>query len=106
MNFNIPGLKEGEDPNKHREIIKEALQKATGWTLTNRKIFSLIYSHEGKEYSVAVGNKHPRSNEPVMLIYEFVESGGGYLICTPNRGFRTPNPMIVGNNDVVSVKDF
>jgi hypothetical protein len=66
--------------------------------ILDRRIYSLTYSHDGRRYSVKVGDIHPLNGEPVFAIFRQEKQSGCYLICTPNRGVKRDGPILAGDN--------
>ena len=73
-----------------------------GWSITERKIFSIRYVHNGKEYYAEVGKIERAVGEEVFAILE----SNTYLICTPSRGVFRGIPLLVGEQETISVVDF
>lgn len=102
MKFFIPHAKDKKQAEKVlRGIIKFA-EKTIGWNVTNRRIFGLNYTHEGKKYYSEVGKLDDRVNEEVIAILESYT----YFVCTPNRGVLRGGPVLVGKEEVNRIIDF
>ena len=81
-----------------RKFAEETL----GWEVSERRIFSISYRHDGMDYYVEVGEPDPRIGELVLVILE----SNTYLVCTPNRGVLRGMPILVGQNEVKRIIDF
>ena len=107
MKFFIPHAKDKKEEDKNYEAIKKFAKETLGWNIKDRRIFSLRYTHDGKNYYAEVGKREQAEGEEVIAI---LESGYSdviiYLICTPNRGVIRGMPILVGENEAYSVVDF
>lgn len=104
MKFFIPDLKDESKTEEVYAMVKKAASAAVGgWHVTDRRIFSLDYRHEGKDYYAEVGRVHGRAGEMVMMI---LEAGTVYLIVTPRRGILGALPIMVGKDEARKVIDF
>jgi hypothetical protein len=72
---------------------------------TDRRILSLAYEHEGRQYYAEVGKPEPREGELIIAIFECAEPMP-YLICTHHRGVAGGIPYLVGRSEVRSIVDF
>lgn len=72
---------------------------------TDRRILSLAYEHEGRQYYAEVGKPEPREGELVIAIFECDEPMP-YLICTHHRGVAGGVPYLVGKREALSVVEF
>ena len=102
MKFFIPLAKDDKEAQEiYGGIIKFA--KETAWKeIKDRKIFSIAFNHDGKDYIARVGEKYSVTGEMVMAILE----SETFLVCTPNRGVLRGMPILVGKNEVYSIEDF
>jgi len=106
MKFFIPQAKDKKHAEKVFQGIKKFL-KEQGLDLTDRRIFSLTYSHSKKRYHSEVGQRDDRVNEEVIAILEsFCPVSGMYLVCTYNRGVLGGEPVLVGKEEVREIIDF
>jgi hypothetical protein len=105
MNFFIPFTKDKQREQEVYEGIKKFLTQELGANFTDRKVFSLHYHHNGKDYYAEVGKKHLLNGEPVIaILYEDIRKL--YHVCTPNRGVRGGGSILVGSDEVEEVVDF
>lgn len=102
MRFFIPAVKDEADAEMVWEATKKFAEEMLGWDISERRIFSIAYRHEGKDYHVEVGKPDPRSHELVVAILESTT----YLVCTPNRGVVRGIPILVGQDKVGKTIDF
>ena len=102
MRFFVPAVKDEADAEMVWEATKKFAEEMLGWEISERRIFSIAYQHQGKDYHVEVGKPDPRSNEPVIVILESTT----YLVCTPNRGVVRGIPILVGQDKVEKTTDF
>jgi len=82
VKFFVPSAKDKEQEQRFYDAMKKFVKDQLGWDITDRKIFSVRYTHDGKNYYAEVGKVEQVEGETVMAILESVT----YLICTPNRG--------------------
>jgi len=107
MKFFIPHAKDKEEEHKVYDAIRKFARDQLKWNITDRRIFSIRYTHDGKGYYAEVGRTEQVEGEEVIAI---LESGYSdvivYLICTPNRGVARGMPILVGENETYSIADF
>jgi hypothetical protein len=101
MKFFIPGV-----PPKEQEAayaaMKGRVSGSPGWEATDRRIYSVDYTHNGVPGRAEVGKHDPLSEELVLAIFE----SRTYLVCTPTRGGNGGEPRLVGRPEVQSVAEF
>jgi hypothetical protein len=102
VKFFIPYTKDKKQAEKVLQGIKKFAKETIGWDITDRRIFSLSYTHEGKKYHSEVGKPDDRVDEEVIAILESYT----YLVCTPNRGVLRGEPVLVGKEEVKKIIDF
>ena len=102
MKFFVPHAETKEKEETLYEGIKQFAKETLGWKVTDRRIFSIRYVHNGKEYYAEVGKTETAVHEEVFAILE----SNAYLICTTNRGVFRGMPLLVGESDTYSVVDF
>ena len=76
--------------------------ETTGWEVSDRRIYSIKYRHEGKLYYAEVGLPDPRVEEKVLVILQ----SNTFLVCTYNRGVIRGGPVLVGKNEAIEVTYF
>jgi hypothetical protein len=102
MRFFIPHAKDKEEEIEVYTAVKKFAKENLGWSISDRKIFSIDYVHDGKRYRAEVGKVENLIGEEVIAILE----SNAYLICTPNRGVIRGEPILVGTESAHSVVDF
>ena len=102
MKFFIPHAKDNKQAEEVLQNVKKFAKETIGWNITNRRIFSLSYTHEGKKYHSEVGKPDDRVGEEVMAILESYT----YFVCTPNRGVLRGEPVLVGKEEADRIIDF
>ena len=77
-----------------------------GWKVSDRRIFSIAYVHNGKDSYAEVGKADPDIGETILVILE----SNSYLVCTQNRGVLRGMPLLVGKEgrygEAYKVTDF
>lgn len=102
MKFFLPYATDEAQAESVYAGIKKFAAEQTGWPITDRRIRSIEYRHEGKEYTAEVGEVNNRNGETVIAILE----SKTYLVCTPNRCVRRGEPMYVGIQEVSKTETF
>jgi len=105
MKFFIPAAEDKCQEQRVYSAIKEFLGSELGVEFDNRRIFSLRYVHDGKEYYAQVGESHTLNGEPVVaILYESARRL--YHVCTTNRGVARGGSILVGESSVKASEDF
>jgi hypothetical protein len=105
MKFFIPAAKDEAQEQNVYEGIRKFLTQELGAAFTDRKVFSLRYRHDGKDYYAEVGKPHSLNGEPVIaILYEDLRKL--YHVCTPNRGVLRDISILVGQHEVETATDF
>jgi hypothetical protein len=102
MKFFIPDIDDPDLEKKTYEAIKSFAKTTLGWDVSERRIFSITYTHDGRQQYAEVGKVCKVNNEMVFAILE----SNAYLICTLTRGVIRGMPLLVGDNDTIAVQDF
>ena len=102
MRFFIPAAKDETQAEEVWGAIKKFAEETLGWEISDRRIFSIAYQRQDKDYLVEVGKPDPRNNELVIAILK----SNTYLVCTPNRGVVRGIPILVGQDKVEKTTDF
>jgi allophanate hydrolase subunit 1 len=102
MKFFIPNVDDPKLEQQTYEAIKAFAKTTLGWEVSERRIFSITYTHDGKRQHAEVGKICKANNETVIAILE----SNAYLICTPTRGVICGMPLLVGDSDALGVQDF
>jgi len=99
--FFIPG----NTPARSEEIyewIVRYVKAMMDCKLDPVRIFSLNYTHEGKQLRATVGEIEPRTGQLVLAILR----SDTYLICTPYYGVQRGEPMPVALSEADEVQYF
>ncbi len=105
MKFFYPFTRDIAEAQHVYMSLKRSLADEQSEALSERKIYSLRYTHNGKRYYAQVGRLHAANREVVLaILYDPLRDL--YLICTPNRGANGKNPMLVGGSGVKAVVSF
>ena len=94
-----------EDPEQAEEVYAsvKAFMLKVAFKPSERRVYSVAYRHNGRDYVSTVGEREPEG-ETVIAILEAFNPMPLYMICTPNRGVVTGDPILAG--DVSRVIDF
>lgn len=105
MRFFIPRAKDKAEEQQVYSAVKQHLLEELGANCNDRKIFSLRYRHDGREYGAEVGQPHLYNSQIVIsILYEPLRDL--YHVCTDTRGVFRGNSILVGGHDVLSAVDF
>lgn len=105
MEFFVPKATTKEKEIEIYQAMKNAIEKNMGAKLSDRKIQSLQYRHDGVIRSAIVGEVDPIQNEIVLAIY-FEQMRNVYHVCTPNRGLLAGPTILVGGDEVIHRVEF
>lgn len=105
MKFFIPRFEgKPKDAEKILEATRKVCSEQVGFPLSERRIFKMEFTHDGKNFVVEVGQVlRDRVNETVVAI---LDAGNLYLVCTRNRGVVRGEPYLVGKSSAWDVVDF
>ncbi len=102
MKFFIPNAKDDKQAEEvYNGIIKFA-EENLKWGVNTDRIYSIRYSHEGKDFLAKVGEVENRTKDLVLAILKSTT----YLICTINRGGLRGMPILVGENEIERIEYF
>ena len=99
--FFIPAARTTKEQAEVYEAICKFVAQNTGWDISDRKIFSIRYRHEGVEAIAQVGERDI-DGEIVLANLDSITC----LVCTPNRGGIRGAPVMVGKDEVSDVTSF
>jgi hypothetical protein len=105
MKFFIPAAASEVEAEGVYGAVKAHLAQERGANVSPRRIRSLQYVHNGKNYSAVVGEEESGGLGIVVTIL-FDVTRSLYLVCTPHRGVIRGSPILVGEHDVRAVTDF
>ncbi len=94
MKFFLP---HASSPEQAEEVVRAVRIFLAAQDLPPRPppVGKLDFRHNGGDYALEVGAKHPALGEPVLLILE-ASTRPCYYVCTPNRGVLRGEPYLVG----------
>ena len=101
MKFFVPAATD----DKNAELIYDGIRQFNGASrpITNRRIFSIHWLHEGKLYYAEVGQPEAKTHDLVLAI---LETDQIYYVCTVNRGGLRGDPILAGSREVTRIVDF
>ena len=99
--FFVPGNAPQSSESVYDWIVRY-VKAVTDCEIEPVRIFSLDYTHEGRQFKVTVGERDPRTGQLVIAILR----SDAYLICTPYYGVRMGEPMRVSVSEVREVQYF
>lgn len=101
MKFFIPAAK--DDANA--EVVYNSIIKfvAASENVSNDRIYSISYKHNGVCFSATTGEEEPRTKEIVVAI---IKTEQLYFVCTPNHDVLQGSPIFVGKNEIRKVIKF
>jgi hypothetical protein len=105
MKFFVPAAASDIERERVYESVKARMAQEMGANFSPRRIRSLQYVHNGKNYSATVGEEESGGLGLVITIL-FDTTRSLYLVCTPYRGIISGSPILVGEHDVRAVVDF
>lgn len=103
MKFFIPEICDLAEAEKIYAAIREINGKDT--TLSDRRIYSISFEHEGRRYIATVGQVFKRLSETVIAILLDARRSC-YLVCSATRGVAGGSPYLSGSHEVKSVEYF
>ena len=108
MEFFLPCADDLKIAEENYNAIKKFAEQQTFFEVTEKRIFSLRYEHEGRRHYAEVGKVHGRIGELVIAILESKSLSGQtvFLICSPNRCVLRGEPMLVGEDEVRELNRF
>jgi hypothetical protein len=95
MKFTVPHADSDEQAERVRTSVREFMDGGLSAT-TDRRIQSISYVHNGKDYVSTVGEVHPDLNEEIIMILEATVPQSLFYICTANRGVARGGPYLAG----------
>lgn len=104
MNFFIPRI---DDPAmaEHTYQAIRAYVAQRGHASTERRVYSLSFSHNGAPYVSTVGVIEPSNAETVVAILEAAGPRSSFMICTLTHGVISGEPAIV-DGAIAAATDF
>jgi hypothetical protein len=80
------------DSSEQRDRLRTTIAQRLGGNFGDERIYRLRYVSSGETYDVRVGEPHPVTRDPVLLIL-FENDRGVYFICTP-RSLSSGVPIL------------
>lgn len=105
MEFFIPAVNSTCERDRVYEAIKRHLTDELGADFAARRIRTLHYTHNRKDYTAVVGQEES-GGEGIVVAILFDQKRSLYLVCTPYRGVIKGSPIMVGEHDVKAAVDF
>lgn len=108
MKFFMPYAASDAMSEEAYQWTKKFVGEKTGLIVSERRIFSISYHHDGKDHYAEVGKEHDRIGEIVFAIFEAAPVRGTvvYLISSPSHGFRCGASIKVEEREVKDITDF
>ncbi|RFM30071.1 hypothetical protein [Deminuibacter soli] len=100
--FFIPFANSPAEAEEAYGLIKESLQ-AQGNKISDMRIASISFRHEGKVYYEEVGEQSERIGETIIAIFR---TDRLFLVLSKNRGIVKGEPMLVGLHEVTETTLF
>ena len=83
--------------------IRAVLADEWGYLLTARRVHRLSYTSNGQRQDAVVGKQIGSGHQTVFAIFE---TSDAYLVCTPQHGVTSGQPVLVKRKHVVELIDF
>lgn len=99
--FFVPAAQDADEAESVWNGTKTFATATTGFSITDRRVFSARYRHNGFDRHATVGEPHYTNSEPVVAIFESPEC---FLVCTLSRGVARDMPILIGRP--IDVVDF
>ena len=93
--FFVPHAESAEQAEKVWKATKKFLEQDGGYRVTERRLYAVNYSHNGRKYRDVVGGLSQLAGEEVLVI---LEDSNVFLICTKNRGVLRGGPVMAGRH--------
>lgn len=102
MQFFMPELTH-DDRNIADIEIRKYLSSLLRCEITERKIFSLTYVHDKKNYHAEVGQREElENNYQIVAIYE----ANVYIVCTQDSQCKPSHTILVNKDEVTEIEEF
>jgi hypothetical protein len=102
MRFFVPQSKKAQQLSDYQAIIA-LLKDQLRWPIEDRKIYSLSYTHDKKDYSVEVGKLEPLEGRYTVLA---ILDSSVYLVFTKAKDGRPGTTILVNKTEVTQVVEF
>ncbi len=101
MKFFVPAADSPEQAESVWQATRDFMLQQ-GYAPTERRIYSMRYTHDGKDCFDVVGGMDRYGQEMILVM---LETPSVYLCCTGNRGVIRGGPILTGKHHT-SVTDF
>jgi len=103
MKFFLPAAKDAEMVEVTYRAIKKNAEESTGWPITDTRYYEIYFRHDGQNLHVRVGDLDPSNGETVIAIFKPKDPDRPFLVCTPNRGVATGDPIFASDDALAIV---
>lgn len=100
--FFVPHAENDQQAEKVWGGVKKNMEDQ-GFEVSDRRIYSISYTHNGKHLVATVGEQDGYGDGEVLVL---LESSSVYLCCTPQRGVVRGGPILIGKDTGTTVTDF
>lgn len=101
MQFFIPHTKKAESEELYNGIT-EVLKDQLRVQITNRKIFSISYTHEKKDWYAEVGQLEQKGRYEIVAIFE----ASPYIVFTQTKSGDRGITLLINKDEVTEIQDF
>ncbi len=102
MKFFVPQAKKSEQEATYQAISEQIVEQMR-WTIAPRRIYSLKWLHDKKQYSAEVGQlEHNENRYTIMAILE----SNAYLIFTRGKNGAPGTTILVNKDEAYDVVEF
>ncbi len=101
--FFVPHVADAAEAERIWQNTKAFMENNEGYTVNDRRIYAVSYSHDGKNYKDVVGEINALVGEEVLVI---LDAQALFLVCTKNRGLLRGGPFMVGKHSNTSETEF
>ena len=91
----VPHAVDRTEAESVRESTRKFMESGGYHVATDRRIYSVSYTHNGKKYRDVVGRPSGLTGEEVLVI---LDAGTVFLSCSANRGVLRGDPVLIGKH--------
>lgn len=95
LQFFVPHAEDAAQAERVWQSTKAFMESEGGYTVNDRRLYAVSYSHNGKKYKDVVGEVNVLVGEEVLVI---LDAETLFLVCTANRGVLKGGPFMVGKD--------
>ena len=103
MKFFLPYITDPKQEEETYTAIKAHVADQMHTNITNRRIFSIDYERDRKNFHIEVGQIYKEAEEMIITIFD---SSLMYYVFNTNRGVVLGMPLIIDNYEIRIVTDF